>query len=276
MACEKNATIPLPKSERKMVLSCFLSPDEDDINVTLTWSKPIFGQNPNGGSQQIENAQVEITGPYGTAFLAFNSDLEYQIDQKTFPLFPGETYTITAKEPGGKVVKGTCTIPGISTSSLSVTTVDSILLFADGMGNDTYRYLFKASFIADQTEASWYRLGAYMKTSESNPDDPLKDEYWMPLDYELESRFFVSERANPTPFSVTLGTAGGYYGAPDSEEVYQFELIKGDKNYYKFHESLFNFDGENPFAEPTRLYSNVEGGLGVVCSYLKESKIVIK
>jgi len=46
-----------------------------------------------------------------------------------------------------------------------------------------------------------------------------------------------------------------------------FFLALTDIHYYNYHRSVFNFDGENPFSEPSPVYSNIEGGLGVFAAF---------
>lgn len=51
-------------------------------------------------------------------------------------------------------------------------------------------------------------------------------------------------------------------------------LLNTDKPYYDFHKSLENYSlGDSPFAEPSFLYSNVKGGLGIFASYTLDSLI---
>jgi hypothetical protein len=48
-------------------------------------------------------------------------------------------------------------------------------------------------------------------------------------------------------------------------------LLNTEKSYYQYHKSLHNYnDSEIPFSEPTLLYTNIEGGLGIFTSYTKK------
>ena len=44
-------------------------------------------------------------------------------------------------------------------------------------------------------------------------------------------------------------------------------LQKVDETYYRYHHALENYQGIDLFSEPTLVYSNVDNGLGVFCSY---------
>jgi len=46
-------------------------------------------------------------------------------------------------------------------------------------------------------------------------------------------------------------------------------LLNVDVHYYKYHKSLSSNNEDNPFAEPTLIYTNINGGLGVFAAYNK-------
>ena len=52
------------------------------------------------------------------------------------------------------------------------------------------------------------------------------------------------------------------------------QLLTTDYHYYQYHISINNYESGNPFAEPTRIYSNVENGYGVFAGYQKSVFIV--
>jgi hypothetical protein len=276
LSCEKDATIPLPKVERKLVLTCFISPDEDSLTARITWSKPIFGVD-NSYIETVNNATVEITGPDGSAGFYFEPVSEsYVVHKELIQIKPGATYTVTARLPTGAMVRGTCTVPQRTENSFDVEVQDSILRYQDINGNDVYSYKIMMLFKPSAEGESWYRLGAYQRyLLDYFPDKP-KQETWNLLDYELDTRFFTANGPVTNPYSTVVYTGGGYFTESDSSSVFRFILTQGDRSYVQFHESVFNFEGDNPFAEPVRLFTNVEGGLGVVCSYLKESLTIEK
>jgi hypothetical protein len=63
------------------------------------------------------------------------------------------------------------------------------------------------------------------------------------------------------------------YREPDSAFL-RIYLLSTDKPYYDLHKSLENPSlGDAPFTEPSFLYSNVKGGLGIFASYTLDSLI---
>jgi len=276
LSCEKNATIPLPKVEKKLVLTCFISPDEDSLTARITWSKPIFGLNDNF-IETVTDATVEISGPDGSAgfYLEPVSEL-YVVRKELIQIKPGATYTVTARLPTGSMVRGSCTVPERSENTFETDFIDSVLQYQEGNGKDVYSYKIKMKFTPSAGGESWYRLGAYQQLYQNYFPDKPSMETWEILDNDLDTKFFISNGPSANPYSALLSTGAGFYNEFGTSKVYRFTLVKGDRSYYQFHESVFNFVGDNPFAEPVRLFTNVEGGLGVVCSYLKESQTIEK
>jgi hypothetical protein len=65
-----------------------------------------------------------------------------------------------------------------------------------------------------------------------------------------------------------------YEGSSPDSAFLRVYLLSTDKPYYDFHKSAENFSlGDGPFTEPTLLYSNVSGGLGIFASYTLDSLI---
>jgi hypothetical protein len=84
----------------------------------------------------------------------------------------------------------------------------------------------------------------------------------------MEYRFYESDANPPKNFSLSVRPSSFFSsGGSDGSQKFRFTLTKGDEAYYQYHRSLFSFEGDNPFAEPVRLYSNVNGGLGVVAGF---------
>jgi hypothetical protein len=92
--------------------------------------------------------------------------------------------------------------------------------------------------------------------------------FWYPTRMLISDKGYDGE---DIPFRVDFSLA-----------VYENHLVhlyalSVDEHYYRFHRSLDTVGDieENPFFEPTLLYSNVEGGLGVFASYVSADVMVI-
>ena len=59
------------------------------------------------------------------------------------------------------------------------------------------------------------------------------------------------------------------YGFAGNTPTFNAYLVNTDIHYYEYHRRRLNYFGDDPFSEPLQQYSNVKGGLGVVCSFRK-------
>mgnify|MGYP003444346138 FL=1 len=101
-SCVKEVkNIKLPPSDPKLVVGCFISPQDTLIALTLKRSSPLFGSG-NGSSQHepVTGASVIISGNAGSVQLNYNSKRkQYEASKKTFPISGGETYNLTISTP---------------------------------------------------------------------------------------------------------------------------------------------------------------------------------
>jgi hypothetical protein len=67
-------------------------------------------------------------------------------------------------------------------------------------------------------------------------------------------------------FLYKTGRIGGQVPNQTSLHIYIFIGVT-DENYFNYHRSVTNFQDDNPFSEPTPVYTNITGGLGVFGSY---------
>jgi hypothetical protein len=261
-ACEKDARIPLPESQSKLVLVSFISPDVDTLEASLTWSAPVFRSSQKFPSDPSKSV-VWLEGPSGKhAFQYSTSKEKFVLLQEEAALDYGKTYQIFAKDPEGNMVHGTCEIPLNQANGFEVMIEDS---FETGgsWGAPIYTYLFRIRFADSGSGISRFRVGAYQEV-EFEEDKP----FWYALDGEMETRFYESEANPPRNFSLSVRPSSfSSSSGSNGSQKFRFTLTKGDEAYYQYHRSLFSFEGDNPFAEPVRLYSNVQGGLGVVAGF---------
>src|SRR3954465_15511204 len=92
VTCTKKATIKLPPNEEKLVVTCFLSPDENYINVVVRLSKPKFGaqQNTSSSTGDVEDATVTVSDGSESVNVPYQQLLNfYSVDAKNnLPVIP--------------------------------------------------------------------------------------------------------------------------------------------------------------------------------------------
>lgn len=250
-SCEKTVTdVDVPKVSPQMVLFGFISPEEEATKVQITISRPVFGEK-RSIYDYVKDAVVTITNDGGQSaqLIYADSNSSYNIRKWEFPIEPGRTYTITARTASYHV-KASCTVPADTVGFNDV----SYQRLSNGSGSGpTHRYFYKWN---DKPGAqNYYRTAIQSGNSTSG---------W--YDREICTNMYNDKNED----GKTLGgNCEDYdYNSGQIRKVY-FYLLNTDVHYYEYHRRRLNYYGDDPFSEPFPQYSNVEGGLGVFCSYRK-------
>jgi hypothetical protein len=253
--CETEAEVDLPTVERQLTLTCFISDDLEKIEANLSWSIPVFGENsmplppPSNLVVTIDNGLIMDTLLYNAA------SMQYELSTQEFPLEAGASYTLSAQDQLGHSIEATTTIPlelpEIASNNLSISTNVS------GPFNDTiYTFTFKTYLNDVSPTFNYYRLAYYnVYTGGSQPEE-----------YLIGNRF-ISDNAlsNGQIYAEKEIQASSYETISSDDKVVY--VIHASEDYYKFHKTFNRQDNGNPFAEPTLVYSNVTGGLGIFAGY---------
>ncbi len=244
-SCVKDSDVKLPKVEEKLVISCVMSPQDEQIKVRVTLSQAIFN-NPNAnvsnGSSYINvsKATVVISSDAGGSWtLPYDPMYErYVVDSSDIKVRAGMSYTISVSTLDGKFVKASTSVPYPNTTLTCTTTPNSQqtngyylhAAWQDPASTADY-YLFE--YLNKYGNSSYWNYRTdYIKDSE-NPGDILKRDW--PIQYDMTSNDTVI---------VSLHTL--------SSELY---------NYYYFLRKSSASDG--PFSEASPMYTNIDGGFGV-------------
>lgn len=277
MSCEKEADIKIPEVKPKLVISSFICPQDTIIRVLVTKTAPIFRTRKSGDYfkdfNPINDAIVTITDGQNSINLVFNEkDLMYTSQNNQYQIQPEVEYQLTVSALG-QTVKAKCKIPKEVTSLIA--TVDSIEYTRNYWGEiHTYKVLqLTAKWTDIFPETNYYRLLADVETN--YPSDPDF------LGSKFISAYFEEEtiRKDKSGSSGTMSLKGefnsGIYTPPDKPERkaigINVHLLHINEDYYKYYEWLRNDNDGNPFAEPTLVYTNVVGGLGVFAGYNRYS-----
>ncbi len=244
-----------PKTKPKLVVYSYLKPGHDTTYVTVTQSKPLYTTQPssNDGLIVIDNAGVKISDGNQTKTLLFDYSTKKYFTTD-IEIEAGKTYWLEVVSPSGDKASAHCTIPfkpvptleilGVETHPEDPTQKRISFRFADGPG-----------------EGDLYRLNALFTTHY----DPWSEEtfsYPVPM---MNNEEFINDKGRDGEF-YTYKTNWIYLGfQEDSHVTIAITII--DENYYNYHRSIYNFQGDNPFSEPTPIFSNIDGGLGVFAGY---------
>lgn len=253
----------LPSTDSRLVLSCYISPQDTIISAKLTETKTVIS---TGGTRaDITNASMKISDGTKTVSMIYsNSLLYYRVLPSQMPISVGKTYTMTVSTPDGRSASSKCTVPPpITIKEIKVDSGTSVtlknfnakevkeyylkLIWQDLPGSvDYYRgFGFVTGTFKDKNNNVTQRTDGvdFTGLNDKNSDGQL-----------LTLNVIYQPAKNSTSATIQKLTVG---------------LFHADINYFNYHESLRKQRGNNnnPFVEPVLLYTNVEGGFGCFGAY---------
>ncbi|HEX8330103.1 MAG TPA: DUF4249 domain-containing protein [Hymenobacter sp.] len=263
-ALQNDIDVPLPSYTNELVVECYLEPGKVPA-LTVTSSVPYL--NP-AIPQLPTDVTVTLTMPNGTA-VPLRFDPNYQVLTDTVsgekfhthiardPLVarPGDTFTLEVRDTKGRRATSTTTM-------LAPIPIDSVeYKFNDKTGSERKAY-FLTTFQDPPTPDDCYRL-------QLHKGDPAKKALLQEpeVDNSLKDRLL-----NGKPF--TVGTSYRFAAG----DTVTSTLYHTDVAFYRFRQSVRdarNANG-NPFAQPSAIYGNVQGGIGIfsVLSRTRMTKVV--
>jgi hypothetical protein len=279
----------LPRVESKLTLSCYISPQLPLIDVKVTESQPLLGP-AQYEARVIGDANVVLSSESGQVRIPFNDSLGiYRIDSSAFKIRPGQTYTLLVND-AKRSVKATCTVPAkIPSSRLDVTILPA------GFNSDSLLSIH-TSWVDITGEKNYYSVTGVItqklrsptwnfETGEVNIDPKtgeiiLQEQTYVSLtlsgpsndnlftDTNLDGATFRGpelmwyfQKPQVQVYRDKNGVAHSYSDEARIDEIRMY-VMNMDEHYYKFLRSVVGASDNNPFVEPTPIYTNVEGGLG--------------
>lgn len=261
-SCETDADIPLPEVDPKIVINCFIGDELTVVKAAVFKSKPVFSDEDGNypySSNVEEDMYVVISNGSISAELVFNPSTEfYEVGTDVFPLVPGVNYTLTVTAPDGETVKATTTIPSnspiVQSSSYEVEQISN-----DFFGEQT-RVTIKQTLTDPSSSFDYYRF------------------YYVLQDQFMTSTYVSEDYADDNSLDGNLlyneHEMTAYYGSDNPITSIKAFVIRGSEEYYRFHKTVYNQSPDDPFSEPSIVYTNVEGGLGVFAGYRQVEVII--
>ncbi len=121
--------IDIPYHDR-LVIQCFISPQDTLLEVSVTQTAPVIGTVLDGSERYpnilnanvlLSDGQKSVTIPYKTLQLPSSYDADgeyiltarsrYFLSAKNLPIVAGKTYTLKVSAPGFESVEGSCVVP---------------------------------------------------------------------------------------------------------------------------------------------------------------------
>ena len=262
---QKNVDVKLPSYDSELVMECYL---ENGAVPSLTVSESVYYLSPNAIPSVPTDVTVALTMPDGTVVpLGFspnprvlrdtvlNDKFHTHIGTAPIVARPGDVFQITAFDTRGRRVTGTATVP----SNVAIDSVD--YKFNDKTGAERKAY-FLTNFRDPASPDDTYRI-------QLHKGDPARGV----LRRRPETDIFLEDRLN-NGRNFTVGTSYRFFAG----DTVTATLYHTDQAFYRFRRSLNdarNANG-NPFAQPSAIYSTVQGGIGIftVLNYSRLTRIV--
>ena len=268
----------LPNAEAQLVVHCYISPQDTLLVAAVTASRTAVGkQITTTNSGAVQNATVTLSEGGRSITLSYNTVLGiYQANAKQFPIMTGQTYQLNASTPDGKQVTATTTIPALV--PISTIEVDSVAA-QYGSGKD---YFARFSWQDPAQVINYYHVAGDIDYQSITRVYSNATTYKEILFNNIEPIYFNNGGSN-SPYITDETYNGRAMSSPKARlfgvrsntstnvNVY---LLNVTEAYYRYHESVRQQQGndENPFAEPTLIQGNIQGGFGCFGGYDRTMK----
>ncbi len=272
--CEKDADVELPEVEPKLVIASFISPQDTLVKVWVRQTKPIFKPSNVNTSDAVIDATVEISDGTTSATLTFDPSGShngyYQIATSVFPIVENKTYSLRVSTPDGKVATAISLVPAFSpvnlTGDVNIITIDSSATYYERESHYTVSW--------DDVAGSGnnYRVIALKAYYDPFYNDTM---YTTIVDAYINDEGKEGQRLEykTTSWESSYSSGGGGTGFIVGYNYYVY-LVNDD--YYRYNTSvrISGFSSQDPFSEPTLVYSNVTGGLGAFCAFNELGRVI--
>lgn len=271
----------LPRSDSKLVVHGYLSPQDTVISIAVNLSTQLIGGSLDLGNNttvSLPDATVTLSNQGKSISLSFDSKSgTYRVKATALPIIEGQTYDLKVVR-NGETAESSCTVP----KSVLIQSIrkDSVL----DRGASNKDYLYHIVWKDPEGQANYYRVGGYIFQTQRVQTGPTTYENMpaiQPLNFRENNRtgeFISDERTDGNLLVSIAGRAYSYYSqgtSPFTNQYVELILLSCEKTYYDYHLAVRNFDGNNPFAEPSLIPSNIKNGLGCFAAY-NRSTFVLK
>ncbi len=281
----------LDNNAPKLVVHAYLSPQDTLVKVYVTESVPVFREAEQRGKIVVTNAVVILADDTRETMLPYDSThLAYSVNaDRIGGIRPGVTYRLTVRDDK-RSVEAETTVPSAPPAVASYKTDTAYSSFGDFYGRKDTSLTVQFTWKDPPGTGNYYRVSGkaliltdYREVDAAGKPVTRRGRVTMPLQWdntfggsEFQSDANSDGQVMQSPIArislrrpVFPTESGTELGRPVEVKNITINLLHTDGHYYRYHQSARDHDiaGDNPFAEPVLIYSNVSGGLGVLGSY---------
>jgi len=276
----------LNREAAKLVVTCFLSPQDTVLAVKVTRSQPVLGVSTSFSYQGVDvtNATVTLAEGSRTATLHYDGKLGYyRAPVSLLPIVAGRTYSISVQTPAGEQATASTFIPELV--PLTDILLDSAI--TNEYGRATKQYYVRLRWRDPAGKPNFYQImgdneHTYTNQYRPSPSAPVRDTTvtsrgkWFfnnsstTTDIGRDGQELVSARGR---LSTVYSFTNGKQDLSRPVGKLNAYLLNVDEAYFRYYDAVErqNQLGDNPFAEPVPVPTNILGGLGCFAGYNRSS-----
>jgi hypothetical protein len=276
-ACQKEVEgFDLPESDAKLVVHCFISPQDDYLTASVTRSVPILGAG-NPADTLVKDAAVTLSDGVRSVLLPYDRDQKaytrsvWTAREGDLEIKPGTSYRLQVTTPRGETATATCTVPTELNLPITVSPDSAWDAFTQ-----QYYHRMRVSWPDPPGQVNYYRVAGWKEevTSVSADGRPTGIGH-SPAHWEAEETISDQGQDGLRLVSPRAQWRGSGFQSPLRTSL-NAHLLHTDPHYYHYYRSVRRAKQSqaNPFAEPVLVYSNVTGGLGVFGAFTRTTTSV--
>ena len=284
VSCEQAVDLELEELQPQVVINSQFTPGHP-FRVTVSKSQNVLNA---AADEFLTNAKVTVLNADGRALETLRLETDRRPIYQSRQLQPsvGRTYHVRVETEGGEVLTASDYLPfPVALKQLRMDTIDTFLAGE----NRVHKVAITVSFDDPVGMQDHYHLVLYRHlrttdgpTHDFNPNSEAGDLTLLPFDrlesdennppltfhHEPGGVLFADEQFDGQTTTLTFYTL-----LTESEELTTDrvvgELRSVSNDYYRFNTTVSRqlATQNNPFAQPVRVYSNVENGLGIFAGY---------
>lgn len=267
----------LPETDSKLVVACFISPQDTVLSAKVTETKLLIGTTGDI-RDDITNATVSLSDGSKSIRLVYSQKLGYyRALPSELPILVGKTYKISVNTPDGRQVSSSTTVP--NPIAIKEVKIDSTKVndFQQGNSVTDTEYDVKVIWQDKVGEPNYYRAISEFVFLYRIVDSINKKVINAPVSAIVDLRTLDDKDNDGKLLSLNRAylptNIGGNIQGQDANLKTRLDKIKvglfqTDIHYYNYHTSLRRQrENNNPFAEPVLLYTNINGGFGCFGAY---------
>lgn len=273
LSCTQPVDISIDFGEPQLVLNSILDATKDSIGVTLSLSHSITSVE---SFQKVNDAVVELYEDQQlVGQFAFTDSGVYVLNYRPFV---GKEYEIVART-GGKTVKGRTRIPEAVSFELEKIDdeYDDFKLTMNGNDIDSANVwisVLSTHFFVSDTLEKVPRHSIYSSSTFLDPFNRGEDTYKQ-YAYSYEYYLLLSGYENKESVEIFFGLEADVRSNEIIVSVFDDNLSSYVKSSIMATD-VENTMGDYPFyIDPVEVYSNIEGGIGIVGSMNSNSKEIL-